>query len=181
MALENFKKAIIALEHEMYSTKDMNKKIETVKMYLLGFYYKSIEEYHLAKYPESKQSVRLYAVLAGKMLGIEDPFYHNAVEVADARDGQISLAFKNKKRHLVNYIDSEINAAKKTSYRAFEFNADKIDKLQALIPDEHRYKSVMLDCEIEIDSDKIDSSSPNNRRILKHVLQSFQVMMYFIV
>lgn len=173
MALENIKKAIIALETEMVAQQDIHKRIEVAKLYLTGFYYKSTEEFMLGKYPDSRLSLRIYAVLSERMLGKYDPFYHQALVQSAEKDAEASNAFMNQKRSKINYSEEEINKVNKTTYKSFEFSEDRLNQLGALIPEQYRAKEVVHIDENTLENNDDLSSSPVNKNRNKNHLASF--------
>lgn len=180
MALENIKKGIINLEKEMFQATELSKKIELVKMYLMGFYYKSAEEAALGKFPDSKLSLLYFQVLSLKMLGPHDPFVVQACTLAEDRGEEVSLAFQNKKLHLVNYVEAEINAAKKTSYKAFELTVDKMEQLSSLIPEEDRVKEEVRLPETSNSQEDEELAKLKKTNAKKTHMAFFQKMMYFM-
>ena len=177
MALENIKKAIIALEQEMFAQKEIEKRSEWAKMYLTCFYYKSVEEFQLCKYPDSRLSLRIYAVLSERMLGKHDPFCQRALHQVAVKDLETSFAFQSQKRSTVNYSEEEMNMLKKTTYKAFEFTPDRLEKLSALIPEEDRCKEVIRTDKDENDNVDELSMSPANKNRNKSHMASFQSFM----
>lgn len=174
MALENIKKAIIALEHEMMTQQDMIRRIELAKMYLTGFFYKSSEEFKLGKYPDSKLSLVIYAVLSERMLGKHDPFYKEAIKQSAEKDAEASYAFMTQKRSQVNYSEEEINKINKTTYKTFEFTESRLCQLASLIPEEFRVKEEIYINELSENNIDNLSSSPAYRNRNKTHLASFQ-------
>lgn len=177
MALENIKKAITALEREMFSYPEVDKRIEWAKVYLTCFYYKSAEEYHLGKYPDSRVSLRIYAALCERMLGKSDPFSRKAFLQVAEKDEEVSYAFHHHKRHKVNYSKEEINSLNKTTYKAFEFSEDRLSWLASLIPVEHRYNEAIELEEESVDNADEQSPSPVNRNRMKNQIATFQSFM----
>lgn len=179
MAIENIKKAIIALEKEMTNQAEIEKRVELIKMFLTGFYYKSIEEFELGKFPDSRVSLKIYAVLSERMLGKFDPFYLRALMQCAEKDAEASYAFMNHKKFTVNYAEDEMNSLKKTSYKAFEFSEDRINQLASLLPEEFRVKEPI---KFEEDSNNADmdhnSSSPATKIRNKIRHSSFQSFLY---